>query len=292
MRWERGHQSTNVEDRRGAPRAGGFGPRRGGVTIGLGGLAVLFVASLIFGQDLITPFLGGGGATSGPTPGPSAAPVGVPGAAAPSDEMTQFVSFVLDDCQSTWRGLLGGRYRDARLVLFSGGTDTACGAADAGVGPFYCPGDENVYIDLAFYGELRSRFGAPGDFAQAYVLAHEIGHHVQNVLGTEARVRAMQAADPSRENDLSVRMELQADCYAGIWANSTGRRALLEEGDIDEAMRAASAVGDDSIAIMTGSRIRPDRFTHGSAESRMRWFRTGYASGSVESCDTFSTPSY
>lgn len=257
--------------------------RRGGVAIGLGGLAVLGIASLLLGQDLITPFLTGGG---GPTPG-GMAPGGGAVAPAANDEMTQFVSFVLDDCQGTWRGILGPRYRDARLVLFSGATSSGCGPADAGTGPFYCPADENVYIDLSFYGELQRRFGAPGDFAQAYVLAHEIGHHVQNLLGTEARVRAMQRADPSRENELSVRMELQADCYAGVWAHSTSRRALLEEGDVEEAMRAASAVGDDSIARMSGTRIRPETFTHGDAASRMQWFRTGMSTGSFEACDTF-----
>ena len=251
------------------------------MAIGLGGLVVLGVASLLLGQDLITPFLGGGGPPSGGMAASGAA------SAPADDEMTQFVSFVLDDCQGTWRGILGGRYRDTRLVLFSSATSSACGPADAGTGPFYCPGDENVYIDLSFYGELQRRFGAPGDFAQAYVLAHEIGHHVQNVLGTEARVRAMQRADPSRENDLSVRMELQADCYAGGWAHSTSRRALLEDGDVEEAMRAASAVGDDSIARMSGSRIRPETFTHGDAASRMQWFRIGMSSGSVDACDTF-----
>ena len=215
MRWERGHQSGNVEDRRGA--GGGMGGGRG-LQVGLGGLVVLGLLSLALGRDLVTPLLSGGSVAGG-DPNSVAAPG--------DEELVQFVSFVLDDAQATWRAQLerrGQTYTDARLVLFTSQVSTACGEADSGTGPFYCPGDQQVYIDLSFYRELRERFGAPGDFAQAYVLAHEIGHHVQRLVGTEAQVRARQDADPSLENDLSVRMELQADCYAGIWASSTPTR--------------------------------------------------------------------
>ena len=281
MRWERGHQSGNVEDRRGA--GGGMGGGRG-LQVGLGGLVVLGLLSLALGRDLVTPLLSGGSVAGG-DPNSVAAPG--------DEELVQFVSFVLDDAQATWRAQLerrGQTYTDARLVLFTSQVSTACGEADSGTGPFYCPGDQQVYIDLSFYRELRERFGAPGDFAQAYVLAHEIGHHVQRLVGTEAQVRARQDADPSLENDLSVRMELQADCYAGIWASSTSQRQLLEAGDVEEAMRTAAAIGDDTLQRQAGGRVRPDTFTHGSSEQRMRWFRLGLSTGQMESCDTFAVP--
>ena len=197
---------------------------------------------------------------------------------------------MLDDAQQTWDRLLASRgtpYRHAKLVLFRDAIQSPCGFAEAATGPFYCPGDEKVYIDLGFYDELQRRFGAPGDFAQAYVLAHEIGHHIQRILGTEEQVREEQRRRPDLANPLSVRLELQADCYAGIWANSTASRDSLEQGDPEEAMNAAAAVGDDRIQRMGGGTVHPEAFTHGSAQERTRWFKEGFNSGRIESCDTF-----
>jgi len=202
----------------------------------------------------------------------------------------QFMSFILDDVQQTWTTLLpklGEQYKDARMAVFRDGVSTGCGDAPAAVGPFYCPVDQRVYLDLSFFDELDQRFGAPGDFAQAYVVAHELGHHVQHLLGIEQRVRQMQESRPGSANQMSVALELQADCFAGVWANTTSQRRLLESGDVDEALGAASAVGDDKIqAQMTGS-VRPDKFTHGSAAQRAQWFRRGMESGDPNVCDTF-----
>jgi len=280
MRWDQGHQSRNVDDRRGV--GGARGGR--GIKLGLGGLVVVGILSLVLGRDLLTPLLGGGVEGS--------AGVGSQGAG-PADPLVNFVSFVLDDAQATWRADFARRgqtYTDARLVLFTSAVSTACGSADSGTGPFYCPADQQAYIDLSFYQELRERFGAPGDFAQAYVLAHEIGHHVQHLIGTDEWMRGQQAANPARENDLSVRLELQADCYAGIWAHSTAQRQLLDAGDVEEAMAAATAIGDDTLQREARGRVRPDTFTHGSSEQRVRWFRRGFSTGQLESCDTFSAP--
>jgi predicted metalloprotease len=207
------------------------------------------------------------------------------------DTLVEFVKFVLNDAQSTWTGVLprmGVDYRDARLVLFRNGIESACGYAETASGPFYCPGDQKVYIDLGFYQELKDRFGAPGDFAQAYVLAHEIGHHVQWLLGTEEQVRRAQRTRPSQENDLSIRMELQADCYAGVWAFAAERAQLLEVGDIDEGLNAAAAVGDDRLQRMSTGHVNPDSFTHGSSAERVAWFRRGYTTGRPDACDAFS----
>jgi predicted metalloprotease len=276
MRWTSGGRSTDLEDRRGA--SPGLGGRA--VPIGLGGLALLVVLSLVTGQDflsLVDPNAGDTTATNAP-----------PAAASPEEErMVEFVSFVLDDSQNTWQQLLGGRYQRAHLVLFRDGTESACGFAQSATGPFYCPGDHKVYIDLGFYEELKARFGADGEFAQAYVLAHEIGHHVQTLLGTEPRVRQLQQANPSRVNDLSVRLELQADCYAGIWGHSTSQRNILEQGDVEDGLRAAAAIGDDRIQRMAGARVAPERFTHGSSADRVTWFRRGLQSGQPETCNTF-----
>jgi predicted metalloprotease len=202
------------------------------------------------------------------------------------------VSFVLDDVQQTWTQLLpkaGEQYKDARLAVFRDGVQTACGDAPAAVGPFYCPLDQRVYLDVSFFDELAQRFGAPGDFAQAYVIAHELGHHVQHLLGIEQRVRQLQESRPGSANQLSVALELQADCFAGVWANSTSQRKLLQEGDVEEALGAASAVGDDRIQAQQTGRIRPDTFTHGSAAQRAQWFRRGMESGNPNSCDTFGS---
>jgi predicted metalloprotease len=240
---------------------------------------LLFVLSVATGQDFLSIL------DPGRLPGePSSSP------AAPTraeEQLVQFVSFVLDDNQQTWERVLGSRYDRAKLVLFRDTVDSACGFAEAATGPFYCPGDQKVYIDLGFFAELQRRFGAGGDFAQAYVLAHEIGHHVQALAGTEPRVREAMRANPSRTNDLSVRMELQADCYAGVWGHSTSERNLLEQGDVEEGLTAAAAIGDDRIQRMGGGRVAPERFTHGSSAQRVRWFRTGLESGRPESCDTF-----
>ena len=310
MRWTPGSDRSNIEDRRGQS-AGGFGGGGGGGgmlfsllamfvgrrfgIVGVVGLMLLFA---VFGGG----FLGGGGGGGAPpqrtTTATSAGEVAAGGAAAgvrqsPEEaKLVDFVAFVLNDAQDVWERLLprstGQPYRDARLVLFRDAVQTACGRAPSAVGPFYCPADERVYIDLSFYDELQRRFGAPGDFAQAYVLAHEIGHHVQHVLGTDARVRQLQSQRRDLENSLSVRMELQADCYAGVWANSTSQRRLLETGDVQEALGAASAVGDDRIQQRGRGDVNPDSFTHGSAEQRMRWFQRGFQSGDPASCDTFT----
>jgi hypothetical protein len=279
MRWTPGRRSENLEDRRGA-RAVGLGG------LGLGGLLLLLLLSLVFKRDFFS-LLGTG---AGEAPQASQAP---PAETTPEEErLVDFVSFVLDDAQATWSSVLpaaGVPYHAAKLVLFRDAIRSGCGFAEAAVGPFYCPLDEKVYIDLAFYEELRDRFGAPGDFAQAYVLAHEIGHHVQHLLGTDARVREAQQADPELQNRLSVAMELQADCYAGVWGHSTRQRDLLEAGDIDEGLGAAAAVGDDRLQRMATGRVVPDSFTHGSSEQRASWFRRGFESGDLRACDTFGT---
>jgi uncharacterized protein len=260
----------------------------GGRGMGIGGAIIALILSAVFGVNI---FDGGGG-----TPVPQqAAPGDVqqPVSSSPEEEKrVQFVSFVLDDVQQTWTQLLpkaGEQYRDARLAVFREGVRTACGDAPAAVGPFYCPVDQRVYLDLSFFDELAQRFGAPGDFAQAYVIAHELGHHVQHLLGIEQRVRQLQESRPGSANQMSVALELQADCFAGVWGNSTSQRRLLESGDVEEALGAASAVGDDRLqSQMTGS-IRPDKFTHGSAAQRSQWFRRGLESGDPNSCDTFGS---
>ena len=205
----------------------------------------------------------------------------------------QFISFVLDDTQRTWEQILpqqaGTPYRHAKLVLFRNYTQSGCGGAESATGPFYCPQDEKVYIDLGFYDELSQRFGAPGQFAQAYVLAHEIGHHVQKIIGIESRVRRLQAGDPGVRNQVSVLMELQADCFAGIWAHSTQQRNLLEQGDVQAALGAAAAVGDDRLQKMATGHVSPDSFTHGSSTQRMQWFEKGFDSGTISACNTFDS---
>jgi predicted metalloprotease len=201
-----------------------------------------------------------------------------------------FVTFVLNDTQTTWTQILSAQnvdYRHAKLVLFRDVIDSACGMAESATGPFYCPEDEKVYIDLGFYGELRQRFGAPGDFAQAYVLAHEVGHHVQKILGMEEKYLQARRENPRVANELSVRLELQADCFAGVWGHSTQQRNILESGDVEEGLKAASAVGDDRLQRMATGRVNPESFTHGSSEQRMHWFTQGYKTGDVSTCNTF-----
>jgi predicted metalloprotease len=252
--------------------------------MGLGGILLLLVLSLVFKQDFLSLL---GTDSSVATTGEQAAPVNDPN----EEPQVQFVSFVLDDAQRTWQEILrreGTEYRDAKLVLFRDSVDSGCGFAQSATGPFYCPADQRVYIDLSFFDELQSRFGAPGDFARAYVLAHEIGHHVQTLLGLSEQVRRKQQMNPSLQNELSVRMELQADCFAGVWGHSTQQRNLLEAGDVEEGLRAAAAVGDDRLQRMGSGRVNPDSFTHGTSEQRTRWLRRGLSSGDPRDCDTFA----
>ena len=284
MRWTPGGSRANIEDRRGS--GGGF-RMGGGGKMGLGGTVILLVLSLVFGRNL----LDGGAVVPGDTTTQVAGGEVAVSETPEEAERREFVTFVLNDAQQTWAELLpkyGTQYRDAKLVLFRDGVQSGCGTAGSGTGPFYCPLDERAYIDLSFYDDLSRQFGASGDFAQAYVLAHEIGHHVQHVLGTDARVRQLQEARPRQANDLSVRLELQADCYAGVWGNSTSQRRILESGDVEEGLRAAAAIGDDRIQKMTRGEVRPESFTHGSSAQRVTWFRRGLESGNPQNCDTFA----
>jgi hypothetical protein len=285
-------ESGNVEDRR------GIGLGRGGMAVGGGcGTVIVVILALVFGVDP-SQFLGGGGGV-GPAEGPAPAsrPGGAPGQPAPgADEDARFIRRVLGTTEDTWNDIFrrnGSDYREPKLELFSGQTNSACGRAGASVGPFYCPADEKIYIDLTFYDELQNRFRAPGDFAQAYVIAHEVGHHVQNLLGTSDKVTNLQrrARSEAQSNDLSVRLELQADCYAGVWGFYAKQRNILDPGDLEEALGAAAAIGDDRLQRQTQGYAVPDSFTHGSSEQRARWFRLGFDSGDVRRCDTFSARS-
>ncbi len=304
MKWKRGTRSVNLEDRRrqgGGTRSGGLGGMGGlgggggGLPLptgrgGIGVIVLVLVLVLIGGSRL----LGGngtgvdtGGALDGFGPGPSTG-----GQIPPGDEkLADFASFVLDDVQGYWTVVFrdaGRTYAPATMVLFTRSTRTACGTASSATGPFYCPADQKVYLDLGFFRELRDRFGAGGDFAQAYVIAHELAHHVQDELGINAQVQRASRSDPSSANDLSVRLELQADCLAGVWAHSVQQRGDLEAGDIEEGLNAAASVGDDRIQASTTGRIDPETWTHGSSEQRSRWFRTGFDGGDISACDTFS----
>jgi predicted metalloprotease len=271
------------------------GGGRGGLPMaGIGGGGLLGVIVVI---ALLLLTRGGGGSGGFGLPdvvgqmgaSPAAQGAGVPESPEEATELEQFVAFVLDDTQATWADLFqqaGRQYQPAQLFTFTGAVSTGgCGNAPSSVGPFYCPADRSVYVDLTFFEELNRRFGAPGDFAQAYVIAHEIGHHVQNELGIDDEVRQAVQQEPGRQNELSVRQELQADCFAGVWAYSTYQRGLLEQGDLEEGLGAAAAVGDDRL---TGGNVPSDSFTHGTSEQRSRWFRTGFDSGRPEDCDTFS----
>jgi len=277
-------RSQDLEDRRGASGGGGFGMRGAG-GMGIGGFLVLLVLSVIFRQDLFSIIGGEGGVIEAPAPG--AAPV----QDSTEEPMVLLMSAVLDSNQAFWARTLpqyGSQYQRATLVLFRDATQTACGYGQSAAGPFYCPADGKVYIDLSFFEELHSRFGAPGDFAQAYVLSHEIGHHVQNVLGTSGQVQQAQQRDPRAANDLSIRLELQADCYAGVWAHLAAQQGILDPGDIEEGLNAAAAVGDDRIQRQATGRVSPESWTHGSSEQRMQWFRRGFESGRPDACDTFA----
>ncbi len=285
MKWTPEGESQDIEDRRDEGGSGGGGFQFGGMHIGLGGALVLLVLSLLFKQNFFA-LIGGGGATPVATrPNPAKTEAERP--------LVQFVSFVLDDTQKTWEQIFsrqtGKQYRHAKLVLFRNYTRSGCGAAESATGPFYCPEDEKVYIDLGFYDELKQRFGAPGEFAQAYVLAHEVGHHVQKLVGIEAKVRQLQEQNPRQQNALSVRMELQADCLAGVWAHTTQERGLLESGDVESALGAAAAVGDDRLQKMATGHVSPETFTHGSSQQRMNWFHKGLDNGSIAACNTFAS---
>jgi hypothetical protein len=266
---------SNVEDRRGL---GGTGMR-----LGIGGTLVLAVLSVLFGRDLLSE-VGGEGALVGSG---QESPEQIERRKASEADLEEVAVVSFNDAQEVWSRALGRSWRPAALVLFWDGTRSGCGDASSAMGPFYCPLDEKVYMDLGFYRELARRFGAPGELAQAYVVAHEVGHHVQHVLGVASRVRAAQERDPAARNELSVRMELQADCLAGAWARTVGDRGRLDPGDIEAAIEAAAAVGDDRIQGAATGRVQPEAFTHGSSAQRTRWFRTGYERRSLEACDTF-----
>jgi len=286
MKWTAGSRD-NVEDVRG--QSGGGGLRMGG--IGLGGLLLMLVLSWATGVDFLS-LLGG---TDSVTTGPSVSTGGGELRTTPEEEkLVDFVDAVMKDAQETWQDKLRGRYQSTRAVIFRDAIQSRCGFAQSATGPFYCPADSLVYLDLGFFAELQQRFKAPGDFAQAYVLAHELGHHVQHLLGIESQVRQMQQARPDQQNALSVRLELQADCFAGVWGHEAaqpGRAALgkveLEAGDLEEGLNAAASIGDDRIQRMAGARVAPDRFTHGSSEQRVSWFRRGFERGDVQACQTF-----
>ena len=285
MRWTPGNRG-NIEDMRGSS---GMGMRAGG--LGIGGLLIVLLLSWATGIDFLSLVGGGGGGGGAPQT------VGTTGtvATSPEEEKTvDFVGAVMDDTQATWREILGGRYQPTKARLFRDAIQSACGFAESASGPFYCPADHYVYLDLGFFDELRRRFGASGDFAEAYVLAHEVGHHVQSILGVDSQMRQQQARNPSARNDLSVRLELQADCYAGVWAHATNKsgrasqgRMELEAGDLEEGLRAASAIGDDRIQRMSTGHVFPDKFTHGTSEQRATWLRRGFESGDPDSCNTF-----
>jgi predicted metalloprotease len=285
---EDGRESDNVEDLRDQGPTGG-GPMIGGRHIGIGGIVLALAASYFFGIDPRV-VLGLMSAVPAGAPPPVTHPA-TP-AAHPADPLGHLVSVVLANTEDTWTAVFrqqGLVYRDPKLVLFTGSTPTACGLGQSAAGPFYCPSDERVYIDLNFYRLLRERFQAPGDFAQAYVIAHEVGHHVQNLLGTMAKVDALRRrASQAQANALSVRLELQADCYAGVWAHDSDQmHKFLEQGDLESALRAASAIGDDTLQKQSQGYVVPESFTHGSSAQRVHWFRAGFDSGQLRDCDTF-----
>jgi predicted metalloprotease len=274
MKWEEGRRSTNVEDRRGLTATRG--------AVGGGAIILALVAALLGAPaGTVRDILGGGRTTT--TEGP-------PRQLDPAEEkLKDFMTAILADTEDTWASVMSGRYQPPTLVLFRDAVDSACGFAQSAVGPFYCPPDQKVYLDLGFFAELDRRFAAPGDFAQAYVVAHEVGHHVQNLLGISERVHAQRSRLPQEEaNRLSVLTELQADCFAGVWAHHANkRRPILEAGDVEEGLRAAAAIGDDTLQRKTRGQVAPESFTHGSSAQRVRWLKEGLEKGTVESCNTF-----
>lgn len=284
MRWEGNRESSNVEDMRSG--GGGFG--LGGGTISIGAIVIALIGGAVLGVNpltLLSMMTGGGGAPvqqQGPAPAPPA-----------NDQLAKFVSTVLADTEDVWTRIFqqgGATYHDPKLVLYRGAIRTGCGAGQAAMGPFYCPADQKVYIDLSFYETLKNQLGAPGEFAEAYVIAHEVGHHVQDELGITQKVeRARQNMNEAQANALSVRVELQADCFAGVWANHSQReRNTIEPGDIESAMNAAAKIGDDALQRNAGRAVVPESFTHGTSAQRQHWFMAGYQNGTVKSCDTFN----
>ena len=291
MRLDDENASDNVEDRRGGGGGGGNGIGRGGGGFGIGALLAALAASYFLGVDpsLVLGLLSGPESAPRQTSAPAHRPP-------PSDEMATFVAKVLGSTERTWHEVFregGANYREPKLVLFTGSTPTACGTGQSAMGPFYCPGDQKVYIDLAFYRDLKERFHAPGEFAEAYVIAHEVGHHVQNLLGISDKVHAaQQRAGEAQANALSVRLELQADCFAGVWGNrADSLRHILEPGEIEQALTAAAAIGDDRLQKQARGYAVPESFTHGSSEQRVRWFKRGMESGDLRQCDTFKAAS-
>ena len=289
MKWEGNRESDNVEDRRAGGGSGGGSGLFGGRSIGIGTIVVALVGGWIFGINpltILSMLSGGGGTTEQVQQAPAQRPPA-------DDRMAKFVSTVLADTEDVWKDVFakGGKaYTEPHLVLFRGVTRTACGNGQAAMGPFYCPGDQKVYIDLAFYETLKTRLGAQGDFAQAYVIAHEVGHHVQNLLGISEKMEQMRGRVSQAEfNGLSVKLELQADCLAGVWANhAQTARQILENGDVEEAMNAAAKIGDDALQRAGSGAVVPESFTHGTSAQRQRWFNAGLQGGSIKGCDTFS----
>lgn len=279
MDWTPGGRSSDIEDDRGG--GGGFGLPH----LGIGGLIIVGILSLIFHRNFFALFSGGSG---GAAPTTTTQPVNDPA----EEKEVQFVSFVLDDVQKTWTGILAQKnipYRHAKLVLYRDRIQSGCGNAQSATGPFYCPEDQKVYLDLGFFDELKRRFGAPGEFAQAYVIAHELGHHVQNLVGTERKVEgALQSGNREVRNATSVRLELQADCYAGVWGHTTEQRNIVHPQDVQQALAAAAAVGDDRLQRQAGQAVSPESFTHGSSADRQRWFNTGLTTGDMNACNTFA----
>ena len=284
MRWEGQRESGNVEDRR------GMGPARiGGVgRLGIGGIVLVLAVSYFTDINPVTLLNMLNGVQSIPESSVPSEPTPI---GSPDDKLGKFAAVVLADTETTWKQLLGPLYEDPRLVLFTGAVQSECGATSSAVGPFYCPSDHKVYLDLSFFNEMSRRLGAPGDFAQAYVIAHEVGHHVQNLMGIAEKVTRLQRQASEREgNALSVRMELQADCFAGVWGHHAKReRSLIEPGDFEEGLRAASAIGDDQLQKMSRGAVRPESWTHGSSEQRMTWLRKGLETGDPKACDTFAS---
>ncbi|RYX89676.1 MAG: metalloprotease [Comamonadaceae bacterium] len=291
MKWEGNRESDNVEDRRSGGGGSSFGGGMiGGRGIGVGTIVIALVGGWIFGINpltILSALSGGGAPVSVQQQGPAQRP--------PADDKgAKFVSTVLADTEDVWSTQFkqgGGTYQEPKLVLFRGATPTSCGQGQAAMGPFYCPADQKVYIDLGFYDTLKNRLGAPGDFAQAYVIAHEVGHHVQNLLGISEKMDQMRRRVSQAEyNAMSVRLELQADCFAGVWAfHAQNARQILEQGDVEEAMNAAAKIGDDALQRSSGGAVVPESFTHGTSAQRQRWFNTGLKSGSIKACDTFTT---
>lgn len=285
MEWQPGGMSGDIEDRRNDP-VGGF--NFGGGGIGCVGFVILLVLSLVTGRNFLGAFFGGGEPTEQvqqqqqeQTPEQSAA----------EDRDAHLISFVLDDVQKTWTQIFQEKgwppYQHAKLVLFRGATYSGCGTAQASTGPFYCPADQKVYIDLDFWDDLKKFGGSTADFAQAYVLAHELGHHVQNLIGTEEKVQRLMQQEPQEQNHLSVDLELQADCYAGVWGHSAQQRGIVQAGDVEAAMSAAAAVGDDHLQRMAGRAVFPEKWTHGSSDQRVSWYKRGFESGDPSACNTF-----